>query len=412
MTLRVACVAVLLGLMGPSPASAAPSTFAYDGASRVVTITIAQGGASVEIGASSTPQYTASSPTGLVVSYVNGGNCSAAAGSTVTAISCSGQVPKRTIINGSPQADSITGLTNAFTTPSSYNPDLELRLGGGDDTVQAGDGNDFIDLGEGDDKAINHLGADVLDGGPGDDTLTGGQVNDQLRGGAGRDTLVGGLGGDLIEGGDGLDTVSYEERTAGVTISLNRQPDDGEPGEGDNVASDVETIWTGAGDDTVNVRDGATQLVDCGVGADTLIADPFDGAGSCETEERSRDALPDVDADGVAAPADCDDRNPARRPGLVDVPGNGIDEDCSGADAIAPAVVTPTKLCTVPKLGKLSAAKARAKLKAAGCAVGRVRGSKKKSARVRTQTIPAKVEVKAGTKVGFTLKAPTRKKQR
>lgn len=48
---------------------------------------------------------------------------------------------------------------------------------------------------------------------------------------------------------------------------------------------------------------------------------------------RSRD---DRDRDGFAATfggGDCDDRDPRRNPGMPDIPGNGMDEDCSGADA-------------------------------------------------------------------------------
>ncbi len=46
----------------------------------------------------------------------------------------------------------------------------------------------------------------------------------------------------------------------------------------------------------------------------------------------------DADGDGVQTPTDCNDANPAIRPGAVDVPGDGIDQDCSGADAKLPVI--------------------------------------------------------------------------
>jgi arylsulfatase A-like enzyme len=59
----------------------------------------------------------------------------------------------------------------------------------------------------------------------------------------------------------------------------------------------------------------------------------------------------DRDRDGASAlfgGGDCDDDDPRRSPLAVDIPGNGIDEDCSGADLPAPrpvaAVAAPPKV--------------------------------------------------------------------
>jgi hypothetical protein len=51
----------------------------------------------------------------------------------------------------------------------------------------------------------------------------------------------------------------------------------------------------------------------------------------------------DRDGDTVLTPADCSDTNAAARPGGTEITGNGVDEDCSGADQAAqvPQVVAP-----------------------------------------------------------------------
>ena len=69
--------------------------------------------------------------------------------------------------------------------------------------------------------------------------------------------------------------------------------------------------------------------MDCGDGLDTAVSDDEDRRISCEEVEG------DADGDGVRRPADCDDTRPTVRPGLTDVPDNGIDEDCSGVDAVS-----------------------------------------------------------------------------
>jgi hypothetical protein len=57
--------------------------------------------------------------------------------------------------------------------------------------------------------------------------------------------------------------------------------------------------------------------------------------------------LPDTDADGAPAGVDCDDGDPAVRPGAGDVPGNGIDENCDGADERAAAPPPPPAVTVI-----------------------------------------------------------------
>jgi hypothetical protein len=90
----------------------------------------------------------------------------------------------------------------------------------------------------------------------------------------------------------------------------------------------------GAGADAVFARDGLAETIDCGTEADTGDADTNDQLTACEGLALSSDLIPDADGDGAVKPADCDDGNPAIKPGVVDVLDNGVDEDCSGADAV------------------------------------------------------------------------------
>ena len=251
----------------------------------------------------------------------------------------------------------------------------------GADTLSGGDGVDTLAGEDGKDTLAGGAGDDALDGGADRDTLDGGDGNDTLVGGDGRDLLLPGAGTDAVAGGTSIDTVSYEDRADGtpLRISLNGAADDGALDEADAIAADVENVIgspgadtitgdagandidgglsndtidpgagpdfvdAGPGDDRITARDGAQDRIECGDGVDTAVTDAFDTVSGCETVEASRDLMPDVDNDGVPAPADCDDRNAAVRPGLPDKPGNRVDEDCSGRDAPFARIATPVQ---------------------------------------------------------------------
>jgi len=70
-------------------------------------------------------------------------------------------------------------------------------------------------------------------------------------------------------------------------------------------------------------------------GTHALIARAVDRVGNFATTTATITAtLADRDGDGVLEDADCNDANPSVRPGAVDKPDNGIDENCDGPDAL------------------------------------------------------------------------------
>jgi len=129
--------------------------------------------------------------------------------------------------------------------------------------------------GAGDDQLdISMASTGDLEGDAGVDTLTAARVRTSLVGGPDNDIEIAGPAGstnefrmesaadgaDDLRGGPGLDTVSYEERTAALAASADGVADDGESGEGDNIAASVESIEGGQAADVLtasNVVDGA-----------------------------------------------------------------------------------------------------------------------------------------------------------
>ena len=157
-----------------------------------------------------------------------------------------------------------------------------------------------------------HADIENVTGGLGDDVIRGSAAANTLFGGPGDDILDGAGGADVLSGGIGVDTADYSLRLLGVSVDLDGIPDDGEPGEGDNVVTDIEnilggsgpdtlrggggpnrlsggagadiidglsgtdTIEGGDGSDTIQAKDGATDVISCGGGTDTLTRDVQD----------------------------------------------------------------------------------------------------------------------------------------
>ncbi|MDQ2066887.1 Hint domain-containing protein [Xinfangfangia sp. CPCC 101601] len=156
-----------------------------------------------------------------------------------------------------------------------------LIAGAGDDTAEGGEGNDSIDGGAGNDwlaggdgrdTIYGGAGNDILFGETGEDLLFGGEGHDQLFGGAGDDTLDGGAGNDLIYGGAGNDSI---DGGAGDDKIL---AEDGEDwisgGEGRDLiyaGAGSDTIYGGAGADTIYADEGDDIIIG-GEGADLIYA--------------------------------------------------------------------------------------------------------------------------------------------
>lgn len=120
-------------------------------------------------------------------------------------------------------------------------------------------------------------------------TFVGGRGNDVMTGGPGADTFTedaAANGADVFIGGANLfgsrDTVSYRRRTRGLSLSLDGRANDGAPGEGDRIGSDVEGIVGGRRADRISGNRSANGLfggggedrLSGGSGGDLLEAGP------------------------------------------------------------------------------------------------------------------------------------------
>jgi len=183
--------------------------------------------------------------------------------------------PGNDVLNGWTGDDWLVGGTGAD----------DLRGGAGEDQVSYydhtlsvtasidGDVGDDGSTGEGDTIRTD---VEHIEGGSGNDTLIGNDVGNLLRGAGGTDYLYGNGGDDILQGdgrfgspifadfhygGPGIDQVNYVDHTTGVVVDLDGAVgDDGTPGEGDTIASDVESVFGGHGDDLLIGNSGANVL--------------------------------------------------------------------------------------------------------------------------------------------------------
>ena len=144
-----------------------------------------------------------------------------------------------------------------------------------------------ISGGSGKDTLYGNDGPNNLTGGGGDDYLVGYGGDDELWGGYGSDLLRPGFGKDVVYGGSEpantcckFDTVTYSERWNPVNVSIDGVANDGEAGEADNVAPDVENVVGGDSNDTLTGNKYGNALFG-GLGTDSL--DGKGGGGVLET---------------------------------------------------------------------------------------------------------------------------------
>lgn len=164
-------------------------------------------------------------------------------------------------------------------------PDIRI-VGAEDIIISAGAGDDVItgQAGSAVGMTLTPLNGGIsltVYGGDGNDTITSGAAST----GSAANALYGGLGDDRfiqqvakakddINGDDGIDFLDYSSRSGPLTITVGvGSADDGESGEGDTVAADIENIRGGSGKDFIDASAMtlASHILIGGAGDDTLI---------------------------------------------------------------------------------------------------------------------------------------------
>jgi Ca2+-binding RTX toxin-like protein len=216
------------------------------------------------------------------------------------------------LVLGACAAD-VDGGLGADTLDYSGSPEpVALDLGAGTGTVEGHDqivagvetvvGSDFDDSlagsfedetlsgGNGDDQLHGAGGTDTLNGDEGEDTLDGGLGDDAENGGNGNDTFDQGTapnGADELDGGNDWDLVDYYERSVTAAVTADDVADDGEPGENDNVHSNVE------GSNVATFQTLSVTIDPSGTGTGDVTSEPagIDCGATCGDDFRTNDVV-------------------------------------------------------------------------------------------------------------------------
>jgi Ca2+-binding RTX toxin-like protein len=184
-------------------------------------------------------------------------------------------------------SDSVASFVSWQAAPAAKRTFPDIRIAGAEDII--------ISTGAGDDVITGQAGSAVgmtltplvgsisltVYGGDGNDTITSGAAStgsafNALNGGAGDDKFIqqAAKAKDDINGDEGVDLVDYSSRSAPLTVTVGvGSADDGESGEGDTVAADIENIRGGSGKDFIDASamTQSSHVLIGGAGDDTLI---------------------------------------------------------------------------------------------------------------------------------------------
>ncbi|MEA2167923.1 MAG: hypothetical protein QOF76_1223 [Solirubrobacteraceae bacterium] len=218
-------------------------------------------------------------------------------------------------------------------------------------TVAGWSGSDTLDLREVPKPEIAYVDGTV----PGSSTILGGPMNDKLYGGVGNDKIDGGAGDDFLGGGAGADA---------ITGGAGKDFLNGENGNDVFHAADGEKDFLDCDSTTPDNDSGEGDAIDTAVNCESVSKpptpvdpaepaptpppiEPAPTAGPVHTPSPTVTATPeppaggafnadDQDGDDDFAIEDCDDHDASINHNAVDIPGDGIDQNCDSRDAFFP----------------------------------------------------------------------------